>query len=211
MQPFLKFILNFALDNILFLDMPKGVYNKNFINSNTGYSRSTYYRKFKNKKNNKLIIDDEFEINFNEPNIDNVNLINNSSDDNNNFDDNYNNCEDINYINEIISDEEISNDLNKIDNEKDMIIALICLYFSGKFTQTSFNIILEFLQISSKFQIPKTFNQLVDQFFSMSNNQIRFAKESYCSKCNLKKTEGLKCNNCNLKYVQFLNLLHFYF
>lgn len=191
--------------------MPKGVYNKNFINSNTGYSRSTYYRKFKNKKNIKLIIDDEFEINSNESNIDNLNLINNSSDDNNNSDDNCNNnCEDINYINEIISDEEISNDLNKIDNEHDMIIALICLYFSGKFTQSSFNIILEFLSISCKFQIPKSFNQLVDRFFTMSNNEISFQKESYCSKCNLEKTEGLKCNNCNLKYVHFFILLNFF-
>ena len=65
----------------MFLDMPKCVYNKNFINSNTGYSRSTYYRKYKNKKNIKLITDDEFEINSNESFIDNVNLINNSSDD----------------------------------------------------------------------------------------------------------------------------------
>lgn len=181
--------------------MPKGPYNKNFINLNTNFSRSTFYRKVKSKNNSNSTNNNNKNIS-NDIDDDHVDSFESNYDINEIFSASLNNddCnENINHVNDLIFDSELQDDFNAIQNENDTIVALICLYFSGKFTQTSFNIVLEFLKLNCKVQIPNTFNQLAETFLNLTNNKINFKCEAFCSNCSITKNEELLCNQCNSK------------
>ena len=85
-------------------------------------------------------------------------------------------------------------------NKEEICAATLCLFYSGKFSQTQLTCTLELLNILSDENIPITFNSCAKVLLNKSEDAVEFQKEFYCSVCNVvlvKSTEkGKKSRNC---------------
>jgi hypothetical protein len=98
----------------------------------------------------------------------------NTFDDTNNFND----------PQELLKKIQIENEEENAPNEhnKGLIYsALLALFFSGNFTQSSFKLILEFTQLFTKIKIPSKFDQLLK---TLGGEAIEYTKTWVCHQCN---------------------------